>query len=314
MTNTERVIFVVIIFIPNLLTKHVQKCSTLDIEYNNINETDSSYLFESISDKTTTKIVMEKEATAKNVLAKKDSISITFKRTISVKSYCFIRKNKINKLHRVSNETRIRIFMIKRIFIPPNSLCCLNHLNDYGMLTNDSISNLEVHSETSNLDKNSVEDMIIGLTQAANSSTFFAMFNDFNLVDSVDCKYFKKHKNHEITFSFNPSIQCKNCGSVSTESTFADSSPPWIFVETLCSKGDLMHISDLKDNLKLEISSVSYSLLCCTIGDYEREHFTSIIQINDVFYYFDDLNPILTKNIPEKQNICICMYLYEKLK
>jgi len=81
-------------------------------------------------------------------------IEIPLRRTLATHRYCIICYEK-NNIHRISLETRLKVFATKQIFIPQGTRCCSSHLLGNSLYADD-LSRLRIISDTSRLTKSEI--------------------------------------------------------------------------------------------------------------------------------------------------------------
>lgn len=116
---------------------------------------------------------------------KRDSISISIPRTITTHKYCILCKSDKVKLKRLTMDVIIETFIMSKILIPNDSRCCLKLFDDNGFLSQESIENLNIASDTSSIGANDLAKFFCNFrkTRLMNNS-IFDKFNSFSLINS----------------------------------------------------------------------------------------------------------------------------------
>jgi hypothetical protein len=104
-------------------------------------------------------------------------------------------------------------------------------------------------------------------------------------------------KGDEVTLLTDIYNMCPECENIVSCNFVFLHNPIFIFIET----SDILFIQDLPK--QLNISNKIYRLLSMVIYRAEKQHFISVIEIEDKFYLIDDLSPNKAELLTENDNI-----------
>lgn len=131
-------------------------------------------------------------------------IELAINKSYSSHKGCVICKENSNvKLTTVPSKAIQHVFLRKCVIIPKGSRCCHNHLNEYGLIDDDSLDKLTVISDRIILSASSITEIIMNLRDVAiNNNTVFAQFKDISTIESKKCYDLTGFTKEEFVFIF----------------------------------------------------------------------------------------------------------------
>lgn len=120
-----------------------------------------------------------------------DKCSIRIKRTRINNKSCIVCRSSSNKLHVISKAARIDAFIETNILIDPKCRACSFHFESFhkeSRLTSQSLQQIEVFDDTSNLESDELLDILESVQHIAKFNSFAYRFSDYNRIVSNECE------------------------------------------------------------------------------------------------------------------------------